>query len=131
MSGALLHLFLLLDLSFMFPFGMILVGILGFFQLPIKVMSPLSLFNFNLMLKIYSLLKSNMCNLIRVANIALFKQFFTNVVFLIAFRVLTLANKMVQLNVNTIILLKLVLHSYLMPVFLFLIGMMHLSLPAI
>jgi hypothetical protein len=60
----------------MFPFLMILVDIVGSFQLREKAMYQLFLINSSFMLNDISLVKSNMCNLIGVGNITYSKKKF-------------------------------------------------------
>jgi len=111
----------------MFLFLMILVDIVGFFQLLVKVMYQLFSINLNFMLKDISLVKSNPFNLIGVASIAHSKKYSNNMASLIDFLALTLTNKMVPLSASIVISLKLVLPYYLMLMFLCIFGMMHLS----
>jgi len=118
---------LLLVSSIMFLFLMILVDIVGFFQLLVKVMYQLFSINLNFMLKNISLVKSNPFNLIGVVSISHSQKYSNNMASLIDFLALTLTNKMVPLSTSIVISLKPVLPYYLMLMFLGIFGMMHLS----
>jgi hypothetical protein len=73
--------------------------------------------------------KSNMSNPVEEANFALSPNFLILLASHIAYPVLIPINKMVLLNVNTVISLKLVLHSSPMPMFPSNTGMMLFPLP--
>ena len=87
--------------------------------------------NFKSVLNDFLIAKLNQSSLIGVVNTAPLIKTLILVALFIVFLLPTLTNKMVPSNVNIVILLKLALPYYLMPVFLFVFGKMLFKLPVI